>query len=105
MKTFYGLALSSGVYSGPDPSGRYVVSADTGNTNETTLNGGFQLTYYAVDGTNFPFMESDGGQVAVGVIVLQTPTSTSSAVAKPHMFIVRPPVHAHGAAKKPNNKK
>jgi hypothetical protein len=93
---FYGLALTNGVYNGPDASGRYGLAADA-----NTLNGGFGLTFYAVDGTNFPFIETDdGGQVATGVIVLQTPTSPQPAVAKPHMFIVPRLVRAHGALRK-----
>jgi hypothetical protein len=105
----YGLALSSGTYGALDNFGRYGFFADAGNSNVSTLNGGFQLTAYAVDGTNFPFIESDSGQIATGVIVLQTPTTPSSAAAKPAvaksgMFIVRPLIHAHGNFKKRANK-
>jgi hypothetical protein len=99
----YGLALSDGTYTGPDANGRYVLASDAGNSSVSTLNGGFQLTYYSVDGTNFPFIESDPGQVAVGVIVLQTPTATS-AVAKPRAFITRPLIRPRGNFKKRANK-
>jgi hypothetical protein len=96
----YGLALSSGTYGAIDNFGRYGFFADAGNNNVTTLNGGFQLTAYAVDGTNFPFIESDGGQIATGVIVLQTPSSATPGVAKPRALFTRPLIRAHGNFKK-----
>jgi hypothetical protein len=66
-----------------------------GTTNSiNTLNGGFVLTYYAVDGTTFPFIESDNGQIATGVFVEQSPTSASAAV-KSHIVVARPLVRAH----------
>jgi hypothetical protein len=96
---FYNLALSDGTYAGPDTNGRYVLFADAGNSNVSTLNGGFNLTFYAVDGTTFPFMESDTTQTATGVMVLQSPSDPSAGAARSHMLFVRPVIHAHGAAK------
>lgn len=98
---FLGLPLSNGTYGALDATGRYGLSVTAGNSNTSTLNGGLGLTFYAVDGTTFPFIESDNttGQVATGVIVLQSP-SASSAVAKSNMFIVRPLIRPHGAFKK-----
>jgi hypothetical protein len=99
---FLGIALSTGTYGTIDSNGRYGVSATAATSNTSTLLGGFTLTAYAVDGTTFPFIESDAGQVAAGVFVLQNPTASSAATAHSHMFIVRPLIHPHIAAKKKN---
>ncbi|MGD0567947.1 MAG: hypothetical protein ABSA78_06045 [Candidatus Sulfotelmatobacter sp.] len=96
---FYDLALADGTYAGPDTNGRYVLFANAGNSNVSTLNGGFNLTYYAVDGTTFPFMESDTTQTATGVMVLQSPSDPSAGAARSHMLFVHPVIHSHGAAK------
>jgi len=83
----------SGTYTPPDSNGRgsiLVPSADT-------LNGGLLLTFYTVDGTNFPFIETDGGQVSAGIFIEQNPSSVSPAVAKSHMFVVRPLIRPHAA--------
>ena len=98
-----GIALSSGTYATIGSGGRYGISATAGNNTTSTLLGGFTLTFYAVDGTTFPFMEIDGGQVSTGVIVLQTPSSSSSsAIAHSNMFVVRPLIHPHAAHQKKN---
>ena len=91
----FGVALS-GTYAAPSSNGRGQIVANAGNNSNFTLNGGFALTFYPVDGTTFPFIETDSGQVAAGVFVLQNPTAgATGAIAKPHMFIVRPTVQAH----------
>jgi len=82
----YALALS-GKYSAP-VNGRGQISAAAGNSTNTTLNGGFGLTFYTVDGTTFPFIETDGSQVSSGVFVAQNPTASAAAVS--HMFIAPP---------------
>ena len=88
--TAFGVALS-GTYTAPSSNGRGQIVANAGNNSNFTLNGGFALTFYPVDGTTFPFIETDSGQVAAGVFVLQNPTAgATGAIAKPHMFIVRP---------------
>ena len=89
----------SGTYSGPDSSGRYSIVATAGNNNTSTLNGGFGLTFYAVDGTTFPFVETDtNGQVATGVFVKQNSALPgSAAIARSHMFIPRPLIRPHAA--------
>ena len=97
-----GIALSSGTYGTIGSGGRYGISATAGNNTTSTLLGGFTLTFYAVDGTTFPFMEIDAGQVSTGVIVLQTPSTSSSAIAHPNMFVVRPLIRAHTARQKKN---
>ncbi|MGA8436893.1 MAG: hypothetical protein WB762_08310 [Candidatus Sulfotelmatobacter sp.] len=97
-----GIALSNGTYGTIGSGGRYGISATAGNSTTSTLLGGFTLTFYAVDGTTFPFMEVDPGQVSTGVIVLQTPSSSSSAIAHAHMFVVRPLIRALGARQKKN---
>ena len=91
----------SGNY-GSISAGRYGISAGTGTSSTPgTLNGGFDLTLYTVDGTTFPFIESDSsGQVSTGVIVLQNPSASSPAITHSHMFVVRPLIMPHTAAKK-----
>ena len=102
--TTLGIPLTSGSYGAIDSNGRYGVAATavTSNGNTGTLLGGFTLTAYAVDGTTFPFIEVDAGQVATGVFVLQNPSASGAALAHPHMFVVRPLIHPHMAAKKKN---
>lgn len=97
-----GIALSSGTYGTIGSGGRYGISATAGNNTTSTLLGGFTLTFYAVDGTTFPFMEIDAGQVSTGVIVLQTPSSSSSAIAHSNMFVVRPLIRPHATRQKKN---
>jgi hypothetical protein len=95
----FDLALTNGTFANLDPSGRYGISADAGTSSVTTLNGGFALTYYSVDGTTFPFIETDPTQVSSGVIVLQS-SSGAAAAARSHVFIPRPLVHPHAAKSK-----
>ncbi|MFZ1142883.1 MAG: hypothetical protein WAN76_27190 [Candidatus Sulfotelmatobacter sp.] len=92
----YGVALS-GTYAAPGSNGRGQIAANAGNTSNSTLLGGFDLTFYPVDGTIFPFIETDSGQVGSGVFVLQNPTAAAPAIAKPHMFVVQPLVRPHAA--------
>jgi hypothetical protein len=89
--------ILSGTYGSIDSTGRYGLAANTGTSSTPgTLEGGFTLTLYAVDGTNFPFVELDSGQVSAGMIVLQS-VSSSSAVAKTHMFVTHPMFNPHAA--------
>ena len=93
----------NGTYTGPDSSGRFGISASAGNNSNSTLNGGFGLTVYAVDGTTFPFIETDsGGQVATGVLVLQTPSSAIPVVgqSRSHMFVAPPLIRPRAAGLK-----
>jgi len=53
-----------------------------------------------VDGTTFPFIEMDDGQVSAGVFVLQNASAAAPAAAKSNMFVVRPLVRAHAALRK-----
>jgi hypothetical protein len=95
----------SGQYSTPDSNGRGQVGATAGNPSNSTLNGGFNITYYSVDGTTYPFIETDsgGGQIAAGAFFKQNPAAAAAAAAKsPHPFVVQPPVRAHGRFRKPN---
>ena len=87
----YALALS-GNYTTPDTNGRGQLGANAGNSNNTTLNGGFNLTYYAVDGTTFPFIETDNGQVTAGVFVKQNSSASSSAATRAHTYALPPMV-------------
>lgn len=59
-----------------------------------TLNGDLDLLFYTVDGTTFPFMEYDGGQVSTGVFVKQSATSSSAAAPSHALFVPHPPSHA-----------
>lgn len=96
-----GLALSSGNFSGPDSSGRYLLSAAAGNSNNSTLNGGFNLYFYTVDGATFPFIDVDSGQVATGVFVEQSSSAASSSAAiKSNMFMAPPIFRPHVLRKK-----
>lgn len=88
------MAFSNGTYGAIDATGRYGLSGNVGTSSTSTLNGGFSLTFYSVDGTTYPFIESDNGQVATGVIVLQSTPGSGSAA--PHMFIAPPLVRPHG---------
>lgn len=94
----YALALS-GSYTAPT-SGRGQMSANAGTSNNSTLNGGFAINYYTVDGTTFPFIEVDTGQIAAGVFVKQNSSSSSSAAARPHLFAVQSVVHPRIARRK-----
>jgi hypothetical protein len=91
----FGVALS-GTYGAP-ANGRGQIGANTGNNSNSTLNGGFNLTFYTVDGKTFPFIETDNGQVASGVFVTQNPTASSSALAQSRMSLVQPLVRPSGA--------
>jgi hypothetical protein len=90
-----------GSYGAIDALGRYGIAATSG-AGSGTLNGGFDLTLYTADGTTFPFIESDGGQVATGVVVLQNASDPQAGV-RSRMFISRPIVRPH--AVRPNLKK
>ena len=96
----YGLGLTSGVYSGPDASGRYTLSAAAGNNNNSTLNGGFNLIFYTADGVTFPFIDIDQGQIASGVFVEQSASASSSAAIKSTMFMAPPIFRPHALKKK-----
>ena len=91
-----GLALT-GTYATPDSSGRGQIGANSGTSSNHTLNGGFTITYYSVDGTTYPFIETDAnGQVAAGAFFKQNASASSAASAvsaKAHLF-VRPLVKA-----------
>jgi hypothetical protein len=94
----YGAALTDGTYSALDSTGRYELSADAA----ATLNGGFGITFYTVDGNTFPFIESDtNGQVSTGVFVLQNAAATAPLVAtRSHMLVPRPLVRARSLHRK-----
>jgi len=85
----------SGTYA-PNTTGRYTANVNAGDT----LNGGFGLNVYPVDGSNFIFMEGDNsGQVAVGSFAVQTPTSVTGDVLR-HPMMIMPKPSIHGAWKK-----
>lgn len=95
-----GLALTSGTYQGLDASGRYLLSAAAGNSNNSTLNGGFNLMFYAVDGVTFPFIEVDNTQIATGVFVEQSASGASSSAAIKSTMLMAPPVFRPHVLKK-----
>jgi len=93
----------SGTYSAPDANGRGLIGATTSNSSGSlsTINGGYELSFYTVDGTTFPFIESDGGQVTAGVFVEQNASaSASAAAAKAHLYVVPKLVKPHSAIQK-----
>ena len=98
----FGTALTSGTYVAP-VNGRGAIAATAGtSSSNTTLNGGFALTFYTVDGTTFPFIETDSGQVSAGVFVLQNPSASSPGLAHPNIFVARPLVRPRAARQKKN---
>jgi hypothetical protein len=97
-----GIELTTGTYGALDSQGRYGISATASNSKTSTLLGGFDVIAYTVDGTTFPFMEYDTGQVATGVIVLQNSSSSSPALAHPQILKVQQLVHPHIAQQKKN---
>ncbi len=94
----YALALSGGSYTAPS-GGRGQLGASAGNSTTSTLNGGFSVNYYTVDGTTFPFVENDGGQIAAGVFVKQNSTASSSAATRAHMYVLPSVVRPRTARK------
>jgi hypothetical protein len=96
---FVNNSSSQSTYTTPT-GGRGQIGASVGtSSNNSTLNGGFLLTYYTVDGTTFPFIETDSGQVSSGVFVQQSSSGSASA-ARPAMFVVQPLFRPHANAKK-----
>ena len=97
----YALALA-GTYTLPS-NGRGAISATAGNNSNSTINGGVGLTFYTVDGTAFPFIQTDNtsGQVATGVFVVQNPAAASaSAAVRSHMFVAPPLFRSHAMLKR-----
>jgi hypothetical protein len=94
-----GIPLSAGTYTAPS-GGRGTITATAGSSTTGTLNGGFALTFYTVDGTTFPFIETDSGQVSTGVFVMQTPSGSSAAIAKAQQVFVPHSFPRSGAKKK-----
>ena len=93
----YALALS-GSYASPS-GGRGTLTASAGSGSNTTLNTGFNVDYYTVDGTTFPFIENDGGQIAAGVFVKQNSSASSSAATRAHMYVLPSVVRPRTARK------
>jgi hypothetical protein len=98
----FDLALSDGTYGALDSLGRYGLSAAAGTSSRSTLNGGFVLTFYTVDGTTFPFIDSDSTQVSTGVFVLQNSSSATPGVAqsRSRMFVAPRLIRARAALRK-----
>jgi hypothetical protein len=100
-QTVYGVPLT-GTFTAAS-AGRGEISATASNSSGTssTLEGVLDLIYYTVDGTTFPFIEMDDGQIATGVFIQQT-TPSASSVARPHaIFVPRlTSYHPHAANQK-----
>jgi len=95
----YGVPLTGGSFTAPSGGrGQITATATSSNGNNSTLNGGLSLIYYVVDGTTFPFIEYDSGQVAAGIFVLQNTGSSSGSIAKPHDLFL-PHVSLHPSVK------
>jgi hypothetical protein len=96
----------TGTYASPDSNGRGQIGYTAANSANSTLNPMPTFTFYTVDGTTFPFIESDAnGQTSTGVFVEQNATAAGSASAKPasagaHSLIVTSPVMRPHALKK-----
>ena len=97
LGTTYNQTLS-GTY-GTDGSGRGTILVPSVNT----VNGGFGLTFYPVDGSSFLFIENDGTpQVAVGVFEVQSAPNSSQAQVRrvvPHITMLPPKVSKKAAWK------
>jgi hypothetical protein len=92
-KPLYASALTDGSY-GSISTGRSGVAASA-----NTLAGGFSLILYTIDGTTFPFIESDSaGQVSTGVIVQQNASAASSGISKSHLFVAPRIIQSHPSA-------
>jgi hypothetical protein len=96
-----GVPFSNGAFTAAS-GGRGSITANASTNSTATLNGGFALTFYTVDGATFPFIESDNGQVAAGVFVLQNPAASAAAASQSHMFIATPLIRPHAARQKKN---
>jgi hypothetical protein len=96
-----GLGLS-GTYAPPDADGRGQLAANAGNSNNSTLNGGFGLTFYSVDGTTFPFIQTDGnGQITAGAFFKQNSAAASANATQPqHLFLPHSMMKANSTLKK-----
>jgi hypothetical protein len=95
----FAVALT-GTYSTPDSTGRGQVATTAGNSTNSTLNGGFGINYYTVDGTTFPFIEMDtSGQITAGLFVKQNSTASSSAATRAHMYVLPSVVRPRTARK------
>ncbi len=95
IESTYGQALC-GQYSGPDSTGRvaFLYYANT-------VNGDVNGIAYTVDGTTFPFIETDTAQVSTGVFFEQNASATSPSVAKAHAMFVPPSlIRPHAGAQK-----
>jgi hypothetical protein len=101
--TAYGVPLSGSFTAATAGRGTITATASNSSGSSSTLEGVLDLIYYTVDGTTFPFIEMDNGQVATGVFIQQT-TPSSSSVATPHAMYVPHPVlfHPHAAKSKKN---
>jgi len=99
-----GAPSSGGNFSGtytpdPQPTGRGNILAPS---LPITVNGGFSLEYYVVDGTTTLFIEGGNGdtaQIALGSFLQQTTPTSQVAMKHPVVALFHPASHAHGAAK------
>jgi hypothetical protein len=89
---FINNSSASSTYTAP-VNGRGSIAANVSGT----VNGGFILNFYSVDGTTYPFMEYDNGQVATGVFVAQSTPATSAARETHSMFMPQPLFRPHSA--------
>lgn len=97
ISSTYGQALC-GDYSGPDSTGRLGISYAA-----NIVNGYITAIAYTVDGTTFPFIETDQYQVSTGVFFEQNASATSPSIAKAHGMSVPPPlIRPHATVKKHN---
>jgi hypothetical protein len=90
----------SGVYTpDPAPTGRgNILAASSG-----TVNGGFSLEYYVVDGTTTLFIEggnNDTEQIALGSFIQQTTPTSQMALKHPVVSLFHSTSHTHGAVKR-----
>jgi hypothetical protein len=97
--TVYGQALC-GQYISPDATGRLVFSYAA-----NILNTGITGIAYTVDGTTFPFIETDTAQVSTGAFFEQNASATSPSVAKAHSMFVPAVIRPHASMQKKQTQK
>jgi hypothetical protein len=95
------LGSSTGVYSNDsNGDGRGTVSFPNPQTNNNSLSDfdTFNFVFYTINSSNIVFIETDGDQLGLGTLQLQS--ASGSGAIRPAFSMVRPAIAAHGALRK-----
>jgi hypothetical protein len=91
---------SSAAYSNDsNGDGRGTASFPNLQTNNNSVVTALDLTFYTVNSSTIVFIETDGDQLGVGTLQLQSATGASPA-ARPVISMVRPAVRSHSTSRK-----